>query len=170
VKPPLDGPALERLALFYAGRYATTRARLHQYLSRKVRDRGWVEEGAQPDIDALIRKMADLGYVDDTAFARARAAGLQRRGYGQRRIGQALRFAGIEDSDAEIAQASIADGSWDAAIAFARRKRIGPFAQTFGDHNARQKALSAMVSAGHPYAIARKIIDSPPGAVPEQDN
>ena len=40
-RPPLDQEGLERLALFYAGRYATTRAKLRTYLKRKVAERGW---------------------------------------------------------------------------------------------------------------------------------
>jgi len=98
VKPPLDGAGLEQAALFYAGRYATTRARLAAYLGRKVRERGWGDSGA-PQIGALVEKMAALGYVDDRAFATARAGALTRRGYGARRVGDALRAAGIGEED-----------------------------------------------------------------------
>jgi len=38
-RPPLDAEGLERLGLFYAGRYATTRAKLADYLRRKLRER-----------------------------------------------------------------------------------------------------------------------------------
>ena len=34
---------LEQAALFYAGRYATTRAKLAAYLVRKLRERCWAE-------------------------------------------------------------------------------------------------------------------------------
>ena len=49
---------------------------------------------------ALVERMAALGYVDDRAFAAARAAALGRRGYGERRVGEALRAAGIDEEDA----------------------------------------------------------------------
>ena len=39
--PPLDAAALERLALRYVERFATTRGRLTDYLTRKIRERGW---------------------------------------------------------------------------------------------------------------------------------
>ena len=94
VKPPLGAETLEQAALFYAGRYATTRAKLAAYLLRKVRERGWSEPGPPP-IEALVERMAALGYVDDRAFANARAGALTRRGYGLRRVGQALRAAGL---------------------------------------------------------------------------
>ena len=73
VKPPLDKAGLEQTALFYAGRYATSRARLKAYLLRKLRERGW--DGAEPPpLEALVERLAGLGYVDDRAFAAARAA------------------------------------------------------------------------------------------------
>ena len=59
-RPPLDQGSLERLALHYVGRYATTRARLKTYLSRKLKERGW-EGGARPDVDALAEKLSGLG-------------------------------------------------------------------------------------------------------------
>lgn len=165
---PLDAAALERLAVHYVGRFATTRARLRDYLARKLREREWTDE-RPADIAALVEKLAGLGYVDDAAFAAARAAGLQRRGYGDRRIGQALRGAGIGEADAGVAREGIADGGWDAAIAFARRKRIGPFASERGEREAREKALATMIRAGHSFAVARRIVESPPGVVPEKD-
>ena len=69
-RPPLDEKSLEQAALSYAGRYATTRARLTAYLSRKVRDRGWDGNGEAP-VERLVEKMAELGYVDDRAFGKA---------------------------------------------------------------------------------------------------
>jgi regulatory protein len=76
---------LQRLAIHYVGRYATSRAKLKSYLARKVKERGY--EGPGPDLDDLAERLSRLGYIDDAAFASSRAASLQRRGYGARRIG-----------------------------------------------------------------------------------
>ena len=114
VKPPLDVAGLEQAALFYAGRYATTRAKLASYLGRKLRERGWAEPHSPP-IDALVERMAGLGYVDDRAFANARAGALTRRGYGARRVGEALRAAGIDDEDGSEARATAEAGAWASA-------------------------------------------------------
>src|SRR5436190_1265675 len=89
-RPPLDAAGLERLGLFYAGRYATTRTKLADYLRRKVRERGWIGAGAPP-VEALVERFAGLGYVDDAAFAEAKAGSLLRRGYGENRVAQALK-------------------------------------------------------------------------------
>jgi regulatory protein len=168
-KPPLDAAALEQAALFYAGRYATSRAKLRAYLVRKLRVRGW--EGVdEPPLDALIERMARLGYVDDRAFAAGRAAALSRRGYGARRVGAALRAAGIGADDAAGAWAIAADGAWEAALRFAERRRIGPFATAEADRAGREKALAAMLRAGHPAALARRIVAARPGEIPEADS
>jgi regulatory protein len=168
VKPPLDGETLEQAALFYAGRYATTRAKLAAYLQRKLRERGWGGAG-EPGIARLVERMAALGYVDDRAFASARATALSRRGYGARRVGAALHAAGIAEEDAAGARAIAAEAAWDAALRFAKRRRIGPFADREADRPAREKALAAMLRAGHPVEIARRLVAARPGQVPQAD-
>jgi regulatory protein len=166
---PLDGEGLERLALFYAGRYAVTRAKLRQYLHRKLRERGWSGEG-EPPVERLAERFAELGYVDDTAFAAARADALTRRGYGLRRVDQALRAAGIEQEDGAGAREAAEAGAWAAALRFAERKRIGPFAQAQPDRPGREKALAAMLRAGHPLGLARRLVAAVPGEVPDAED
>lgn len=168
-RPPLDEEGLERLALHYAGRYATSRAKLSAYLERKLSERGWGGEGAPP-VDRLVRRFAELGYVDDAAFAAARSASLQRRGYGERRVAQVLRQAGIDAGDGAAARAAARDGAFAAALRFAERRRIGPFAAAAPDRPGREKALAAMLRAGHPLGLARRIVDAAPGEVPEPDD
>ena len=168
VKPSLDEAGLEKAALSYAGRYATSRAKLRAYLARKLRERGW-ESAAEPPLDALVERMARLGYVDDRAFASARAAALSRRGYGARRLDAALGAAGIGADDAAAARQIAADGAWEAALRFAERRGIGPFAVAQADRAAREKALAAMLRAGHPARLARRILGAAPGEIPEAD-
>ena len=163
---PLDGEGLERLALFYAGRYAVTRAKLRQYLHRKLRERGWSGVAEAP-VERLVERFADLGYVDDSAFAASRADALTRRGYGLRRVDQALRAAGIEEEDGAAARDAAAAEAWQAALRFAERRRIGPFADAQADRPGREKALAAMLRAGHPLGIARRLVAAAPGEVPE---
>jgi len=169
VRPPLDEAELEQAALFYAGRYATTRAKLSSYLARKLRERGW-EGPVEPPLDALVERMARLGYVDDRAFASARAAALSRRGYGAGRVEAALRAAGIAPEDAAGAREIAADGAWEAALRFAERRKLGPFAAARADRPARAKALAAMLRAGHPARLARRILAAGPGEIPEADS
>jgi regulatory protein len=169
VKPPLDDAGLERAALSYAGRYATTRAKLRSYLARKLKERDW-EGPDEPPLEALVERMARLGYVDDRAFASARAAALSRRGYGAGRVDAALRAAGIAPEDAAGAREVAADSAWEAALRFAERRKLGPFAAVQADRPARAKALAAMLRAGHPAGLARRILAAGPGEIPEADS
>jgi len=158
---PLNAAALDRLALRYVERFATTRAKLATYLARKVRERGW--EGAPADPMAIADRMAALGYVDDRAFAESRARSMTRRGLGGRRITGALRAAGIGEDDAEAAAPIVAAGALDAALAFARRRRIGPFGTAPSDRPTREKQLAAMIRGGHEIALAKRIVAMEPG-------
>ena len=164
-----DENTLEQAALSYAGRYATTRAKLAAYLRRKLRERGWSGPG-EPSVEVLVERMAALGYVDDRAFATARAATLARRGFGERRVRAALRAAGIEDEDSREAREEARRGAWQAALRFAERRRIGPFAETEPDQAGREKALGALLRAGHPPEHARRLAHARPGEIPDTDS
>lgn len=156
------------LALHYVGRYATTRAKLTTYLGRKVRERGWEDEKS-PDIEALIVEFSDAGYIDDAAFANARARNFVRRGYGERRFGQDLFASGIAADDSVAARETMTDGAFEAALNFARRKRIGPFATEPASPEQRQKQFAAFVRAGHGFDFAKRFVQAAPGEMPEPD-
>ena len=164
-RPPLDRRQLEELALRYVGRFATSRKRLHDYLRRKLKERGWDGE-QEPPVMAVVERLAELGYVDDAAFALSRARSLGARGLGPRRLAGALAQAGIAEDDAEPAMQCSAEDSGEAILRFARRRRIGPFAEAEPDRPTREKWLAALVRAGHDFALARKIVDCAPGAAP----
>jgi regulatory protein len=161
-RPPLDQDALERLALRYVERFATTRSKLGAYLTRKLRERGWNGE-READVEAIAERLAGLGYVDDAAFALSKARSLSARGYGAGRVGLALRIAGVGEVDGAAAKELAAGQAADAALRFARKRRIGPFASERPDPKQRERALSAMIRAGHAFALAKSILDLSPG-------
>jgi regulatory protein len=161
--PPLDSKRLQELALRYVGRYATTRAKLRAYLARKVREREW-SESTEPDLDRLAARLCELGYVDDAAYALSKSQALSSRGYGKRRLQEKLRLAGIAEADGAAARDHADAQAIDAALRFAERRRIGPFAGAAAvDPKQREKAIAAMVRAGHPVALARAITGLRPG-------
>jgi regulatory protein len=162
-RPPLDQQRLGELALRYVGRFATTRVRLRAYLERKIRERGW-DAPRPPDVEAIADRFADLGYVDDAGYALAKSRALAGRGYGKRRVTEALRVAGIADEDCAAAQAHAEAEQVAAALRFAEKRRIGPFGEPGRcDPRRNEKALGAMVRAGHPFDLARAILSLPPG-------
>lgn len=156
------------MALRYVSRFATTRAKLLSYLRRKLRERGWGGEG-EPDLDALAGRFVELGYVDDAAFARAKSGSLSARGYGARRVRQALAIAGVSEADSEDAKAAAESAAVEAAMRFARRRRIGPFADKAPEPATREKAIAAMIRAGHSFGIARAIVETAPGEEPDAE-
>lgn len=165
-RAPLTAEALRALALHYVGKYATTRAKLGAYLRRKVQERGWAEDREAP-IEQLAEAFAKQGYVDDAGYALARSRALLARGYGSARVRQSLRTAGVGEEDgAEALELANADAA-DAALRFARRRRIGPFADHAADRAMRDKAVAAMVRAGHGFALARAIVALEPGSDPD---
>lgn len=151
---PLDPNALRELALRYVGRYATTAAKLQQYLTRKLRERGWTSNDP-PDLAALAAQLVELGYVDDRGFGEARSRALVARGYGPRRVAQSLTAAGIDRDDvAEIADGVDAEA---AALRYAQRRRFGPFDTHPADPDRRRRQFAAMLRAGHGAAAIKAV-------------
>jgi len=163
---PIDAARLDELALAYVARFATSRAKLEGYLRRKLRERGWAGE-AEPPVAALVERLAAAGYVDDAAFARARAGSLLRRGYGQRRVSQALGAAGI-DADLREAVSPGQGAARRAALAMAKRRGFGPFGPAMPERAVREKQIAAMLRAGHPLDSARELVDAPSREAAEQ--
>jgi len=162
---PLDESRLEELALAYVGRFATTRGKLSDYLARKLRERGW-EGSGNPDTAAIADRLAGQGYIDDAGYALSRARSLSARGYGRRRVAQSLRSAGIAEDDGRDALQLAIAGTLDAAMKFAERRRIGPFAPSGAvDPRTRERWIAAMIRAGHEFEVAKELAKLP-GGVP----
>lgn len=155
---PLNGQRLEELALAYVARFATSAAKLEAYLRRKVRERGWDGDGDAPLADLVARFVA-AGYVDDEVYARARTGSLLRRGYGVRRIAQALDAAGIGEDVRATTRASRGEQR-RAALALAQKRRFGPFGSSLPDRPVRERQLAAMLRAGHPLDSARELVNA----------
>lgn len=173
VPKPLDETKLRDLALHYAARYATTAAKLESYLIRKIRERGMAEQDEVVDIPAvvggIVDRLVELKYVDDDAYAKARSGSLLRRGYGARRVNEALRHAGVDEATRDSHIPGIPT-SREAAITLARKRRFGPFGKGEYDEDGeetqpldsakRQKQIAAMLRAGHAFDTVRVIIDA----------
>lgn len=147
------------MALAYVARFATSASKVERYLVRKLRERGW--EGERPaNPRAIVERFVELGYIDDEAWARAKGGSLLRRGYGARRVDQALGEAGIEEAIRANVRADEGEQR-QAAITLARRRRFGPWGGDLPlDRAVREKQFAAMVRAGHGFDAARAVIDA----------
>jgi regulatory protein len=161
---PIDAAQLQEMALGYAARYATTAAKLRRYLQRKLGERIWTPIDP-PDIDGLVTRLTSLGYVNDRAYAASKQRDLTARGFGTGRVRGALAAAGVGRDDIAAVLAP-EDGTtadpYAPAIAFARRRRFGPFARdgAASDPAQRNRELAAMARAGHDFAIAKRVLNA----------
>ena len=160
---PLDATRLEELALAYVARFSTSAGKLRAYLKRKLRERGW-DDDSEPPLEQLVTRFVEKGYVDDAAYGRAKAQGLLARGYGGRRVEQALRAAEIgEEVRSQLAPDEAERRA--AIVALVRRRRFGPYGGPLpGDaeaaHKLREKQLAALLRAGHDFDAARRVLDA----------
>jgi regulatory protein len=162
VLKPIDAAQLQDMAVGYAAKYATTAAKLRRYLMRKLGERGW--SGAElPDVEGLVARICGLGYVDDRAYAAAKVRDLTARGFGTRRVKGALAAAGVgrDDVQAAVDAGENADEvAFLTALAFARRRRFGPFARDGArdDPAKLRREMAAMARAGHDFAVAKRVL------------
>ncbi len=167
-KRPAKPPTPERLrrrALHYLERFAASRAHLGAVLARRaLRDAQALDLPAAP-VQAAIADLLDelerLGLLNDRAYAEARARRLAEKGRPPRRIAQDLAARGVDRELATAATSALEAESLDlelqTAIAFARRRRLGPFARA-PEAAPSQKALASFARAGFSSRIARRVL------------
>jgi regulatory protein len=81
-----------------------------------------------------------------------------------------LRVAGVGEDDGAAARDHADGEAVEAALRFAQRRRIGPFAAAPPvDPKARDKAIGAMIRAGHAFGLARAIVELAPGEEFDRD-
>lgn len=164
-KPPTP-ERLKRRALYYLERFAASRAHLGHVLARRaLRDAAALDLPEAPVRDAietLLGELERLGLLDDRAYAEARARRLAEKGKPPRRIAQDLASRGVDRALATAATRALEAESpnleLETAIAFARRRRLGPFAREAGGGRPPEKALAAFARAGFSSAVARRIL------------
>jgi len=172
--PPKPSQRLvERWAHAYVNRYYSPEASLRATLERRIR-RGCAAHGhptadAMGWADSVIATLKQAGIVDDQRWAADKARALSERGVPLRGIQQRLRVKGLS---AEHITSALAGLKWDragdavdvelqAALAYARRRRFGPFRRDPAERRERfQKDLAAMARAGHGYGLAKQVLEA----------
>ncbi len=168
---PITAKYLQNAAVFYLERYASSAEGLRRVLRRRVSKARLLDAPVMDNVDeaieALVGKFVAAGLLDDKAFAQTKARSLHRRGMSGRLTRQRLQVAGVGADDVEEAMAALDDElgtdpakrELQAALAFARRRRLGPYrAKDREDNKARD--LASMARAGFAYSLARKVIEA----------
>lgn len=162
---------LEKSALFYLERYASSSENLRRVLLRRVDASAKIhgtdaEEGAR-FVDSLIERYQRAGLLNDAAYAEARVASLHRRGLAGRAIAMKLRQKGVPgevidqalETLREDLRAEGTDPNMEAALNYAKRRRIGPFRRTAREEN-RKRDMAALGRQGFDFETARRVIDA----------
>lgn len=165
---PLTKQKLERAAYAYLERYATSVENFRRVLMRRVHKSARLhgtdpEEGAVWAED-LVKRFQSSGILDDSMYTSARAASLHRRGVSARGITMKMSAKGVPSDVIETALEDLADivsGDPDvqAAINYARRRRIGVFRRE-NRPEYRKRDLASLGRQGFSYEIAKRIIDA----------
>ncbi|WP_235962062.1 RecX family transcriptional regulator [Falsiroseomonas selenitidurans] len=162
--PPPGEARLRQAAEAHLARFAATEAGLRRVLARRVdrwaraaeafgmTDLGPLVAEAKRQAAAVAAAMAASGVVDDAAFAESRARRLLRAGRSRRAALAHLAQKGVAG---EVAAEAVGEGAeMEAALAFCRRRRLGPFAAGDATPEAHRQALAALARAGFGRAEA----------------
>jgi|FEC22Drversion2_1045045.scaffolds.fasta_scaffold00355_23 regulatory protein len=169
---PITAKYLMNAATFYLERYPSTAEGLRRVLNRRVARARIAEapimDNVEQAIAEIVAKFVDAGVIDDKAFAQTKARSLHRRGTSSRLTRQKLRNAGIDGDTLDQAMDALdeeldtdpAKREWQAAVALARRRRLGPFRPDKDRKDKRARDLAAMARAGFAFDVAKKVIDA----------
>ena len=156
----IETELLERWALGYLGRYASSAENLRRVLMRRVRR--YAPEAvapARPLIEAILTRYREAGLLDDAAYAVGRATSLHRRGDSLMVIRTRLMAKGVAGEVVAGAVGALqelgSDPDLAAACAFARRRRLGPFRRAASD---RARELAAFARAGFGRRVAEAVL------------
>ena len=168
---PITAKYLQNAAAFYLERYPSSAEGLRRVLNRRVAKAKMLDapimDNVQQAIEAVVAKFVDAGVIDDKAFAQTKARSLHRRGTSSRLTRQKLKMAGVDSDTLDRAMNGLdleldtnpAQREWQAAVALARRRRLGPFRQKERKEH-RDRDLAAMARGGFEYQLAKRVIDA----------
>jgi len=192
---PLTEARIRNIAEHYVGQRECSRAMLRSVLERRLSRRLYGMEAeeaererdaANPLIDAEVKRLARAGFIDDRRFAEMKARSWLNAGRGSRRILMDLKQKGIDDdtaqdalmeasreitgmrSDEVDAQDAVVSAEWEAADAFAQKKRVGKYRTKAFPEDRKERAkiwrreAAAMARAGFGIDMIRQVLDEEP--------
>lgn len=163
----VSAESLERAALHYLERFASSSANLRRVLMRRVA-RSAEAHGTDPAdgaalVDALVARYQKSGLLDDATYASLRAESLHRQGASRRMTRAKLSAKGVDaetiDQALETLTESVPEPDLAAACNYARRRRLGPWRTRNRDAH-RDRDLAALGRQGFGYEIARQVVDA----------
>lgn len=158
----IDAAYLERAALYYLERFASSSENLKRVLKRKIdrRAKARGENAAEfyALIDPLVERYVASGLVNDAVYAQAQVASLRRRGGSKRMIAAKMQVKGIKGEALEAAISADDTDELQAAKNYARRRRLGKW-RTKAREDFHEKDLAALARAGFSYTHAKQALE-----------
>lgn len=175
-------------ALFYLQRFAVNTAHFRKVMLAKIKKScAWHKDQNYQNcikmLDDLIQNLESQGLLNDTAYTKASVTSMRRQGKSRRAILAKLKSRGLEDTLIEQALedhdsnecTTPAEADMQAALTFAKRKRLGPFK----NHNTIskkadtpekifEKSISALGRAGFSFEIAKTVLEMSPEEASER--
>jgi len=154
-----DAAYLERAALYYLERFATSSAHFESVLRRKIQRRCKLRnESPEPFyalIAPLVARYQECGLLDDARFTQAKVASLKRKGSSGRMIHAKLSQKGLKRE--MIAQHIENDetSELEAARNLVRRKKLGRNSSP----EQKTRDLAVLARAGFSYMTARQALE-----------
>lgn len=175
-RSPISADELSAYAVSYLARFDCTAAKLRQVLLRKLGEShpGRDARGADtshgagspsPEIERIVARFIEVGYLDDERFARGLAQSLLGRGTAPRRAVERLKQRGV---NADLANAVIrelnaaGETELEAARRLVQRKRLGWRRPEGARQERAQKDLGALARAGFSFDVAKRALAAPP--------
>ena len=122
-------------------------------------------QGAVAQLDAIIARYEGNGLLNDALYAQANVQRLRHRGMSRRLVMEKLQQKGLSAAHISAALAEFEaednngeDSEFSAALALARRKKLGPFRAANAREDYAQKDMNALGRAGFSFDIARRVM------------
>ncbi len=171
--------SLHEAALSYLARGAASAASVTKTLERRIGN--WARRATRAGRDAenvaqdaaaarelvagIVARLGEVGLVNDAAFATTRAKRMSSGGRSRRAISAHLAQKGVDAATVREAVSHDAGAELAAAIAFARKRRLGPFARDAEEGETRdarraaeRKALGTMARAGFDFGVCERVL------------
>lgn len=170
--------SLANAALQYLTRYAASEESFRRVLKNRIRRAALDNPDFGADlerqgvllceIERLLEKHRKSGALNDDSFAETKVRSLRREGRSRRYIAQKLAVKGLSSKTVEAALLQNAEGAtadeaeFAAALALAKRRKIGPFRKGLTDRELKRKEFALLARAGFSFDTAQKVLGSGP--------
>ena len=154
---------LKNIALYYLKRFESSTENLRQVLRRRTNDYAYrhpefVKQEAYDWIEEILTDFERFGYLDDERYAQIKAKDYIAAGKSARYIAGKLKQKGISETKISALLEGMEYDSFEVALHFAKKKKIGPFRDEAKREDYRQKDLMALVRAGFDYDTACRVL------------